>query len=77
MSALEKIESFIKFRVQIMRKTHKQISEELQANFPGERGFSVRSIERFCSEKGIKKMSQLSDREVDMIVSEAIAQVDS
>ena len=30
-------------------KTYKEISEELKENFPNKRGFSVRSVKRYCA----------------------------
>ena len=36
--------------------THKQISEELQRRFPSARGFSKRSVRRYCAEHNIHKL---------------------
>ena len=33
----------------------------LEENHPGQRGFSVQSVERFCSDKGIHKTSRIDD----------------
>ena len=35
----------------------------------------MRSLERFCSERGLHKTSRLSAREVDAAVSDAVAKV--
>lgn len=75
MAALEQYEDFVREKVEIDKYTHKQLSDELQQSFPGERGFSVRSVERFCSEKGIKKMCDIDDHELDEVVSSAVLQV--
>lgn len=56
-------------------KTHAQIAEELQARYPGERGFSARSVRRFCSNHGITSSSGLSDRHLDKVVASGIAKV--
>ena len=44
-------------------------------SFPGQIGFSVCGVERFCREKGIKKMTGIDDQELDDISSEAVLQV--
>ena len=53
------------------RGTHKQISAFLEENHPGQRGFSVRSMERFGSYKGIQKTSRIDDDKLDEAVSNA------
>ena len=55
MVALEEYEEFVREKVSIAKYTHKQLSYELQQAFPDKKGFSVKSIKRFCSKKGIKK----------------------
>lgn len=55
--------------------THPQLRDLLQQEFPGEKGFSLRSIEQFCSLKGIKKTFKINDQELDDIVSEAVSYV--
>lgn len=77
MAALEEFEDFVRQKVIIEKCTHKQVSDQLQQSFPGEKGFSVRSIERFCSEKGIKKLPDIDDQELDEVVSSAVLQVES
>lgn len=73
--ALDDHEDYIRRRVEIDHANHRQLSEDLKATFPGEKGFSIRSIERFCHEKGIHKTSRLSDEAVEQVVSEAVAKV--
>ena len=55
--------------------THGQISEQLCSRYPGIRGFSIRSIERFCQEKGIHKTSRLSQTEIKEAVAAGVAKV--
>ena len=55
--------------------THAQIAEHMKALHPGVRGFSLRSMERFCSLNGIHKSSRPSDEELDDAVIDAVAQV--
>ena len=75
MAGLEEYEHFVGEKVEIEKYTHKQLSDELQNSLPGERGFSVRSIKRFCSEKGIKKLCDIDDHKLDEVVSNAVLQV--
>ena len=55
--------------------THAQIAVELQARYPGERGFSERSVRRFCASHGITSSSGLSDLHLDKVVASGIAKV--
>ena len=56
-------------------KTHAQIAEELQARYPGEQGFSTRSVRRFCSNQGIRSSSGLSDSHLDKVVASGVSKV--
>ena len=60
MSALKDFEEFIRDKIEKERWTHKQISAFLEETHPGQRGFSVRSVERFYSYKGIHKPHELT-----------------
>ena len=73
--ALEEFEGFVREKVEVEHCTYKQISDQFNEAFPGERGFSLRSVERFCSKKGIKKTSEIDDQELDTVISEAVSQV--
>ena len=64
MSALKDFEDFIRDKIENERWTHKQISAFLEVNHPGQRGFSVRSVERFSSYKGIHKTSRIDDNKL-------------
>ena len=75
MAALEQFEDFVREKIVKERCTHKQISDELQQSFPAEKGFSVRSVERFCSNKGISKMCNIDNQDLDEVVSSAVLQV--
>lgn len=52
--------------------TFKEISSKLQRNYPQQRGFSERSVCRYCKEQNIEKMD---DDEVDEVVEEAVKEV--
>jgi len=75
MASLDNFEEFVKEKVEIYKCTHQQVSDELKTLFPGERGFSLRSVERFCCEKEIKKTTEIDDQQLDDVISEAVRQV--
>ena len=75
MAKLEQFEVEIREKVEKEHWTHARLTSHLKAAHPGERGFSVRSIEKFCSENDIHKTAKLSDVEVDDLVAEAIDKV--
>ncbi|XP_064383624.1 uncharacterized protein LOC135351363 isoform X2 [Halichondria panicea] len=52
--------------------THEDISNTLKTRFPGIRGFSARSVRRFCSENGIHKPDSA---QVDAVVECAVTEV--
>jgi len=73
--ALEDLEDFVRYKIEVEKMTHPQLRDLLQLEFPGEKGFSLRSIEKFCSLKGIKKTLKIDDQDLDEIVSEAVSYV--
>ena len=73
--SLEGLENFFWQWVEVNQVSQRQLSEELKTYFPESKGFSLRSIERFCAEKNIHKTSRLSNNEVEQAVSEAVAKV--
>ena len=75
MSALDRFQDFIREKVERDHATHHQISEELTSTFPGECGFSARSIRRFCRQKNIHKTSRMSASKVKSAVQEAVLKV--
>ena len=75
MSRLEDLEDLIRDKIEKEKITHARLSAFLQDQYPGEKGFSTRSLERFCSLKGIHKTSRLSDQELDTAVDEHITKV--
>ena len=54
-AALDDFEDFVREKVEKCRLSYKQISTLLQEKYPGRRGFSERSVQRFCSRTGIHK----------------------
>jgi len=57
------------------RKTYEDIRIILQGRYPGERGFSTKSIKRFCKKNGLSP--RISQTFVDNIVSNGVEQVSS
>ncbi len=70
-SALTQFEDFVTKKVKTEKWTHKQISDCLSARYPGEKGFSVRSVQRFCSNMDIHKTSRISDCDLHEAVATA------
>ena len=52
--------------------SYKEISRQLQQMFPYQRGFSERTVRRYCKEHGLEKMDEA---EIDEVVSEAVREV--
>ena len=53
--------------------THAQISEILKQQYPGQIGFSVSSIEKYCKQNGLS--SRISQAEVNEMVRVAVDEV--
>ena len=75
MATLESLEDYVEAKVVREQWTYSKLSVHLKEMYPGVRGFSVRSIERFCGEKNIHRTSRLKAPEVDVVVAGAIAKV--
>ena len=75
MAKMEQFEQFIREKIVDERWSHGQLKEYFTGQFPGEKGFSIRSIERFCRSKHIHKTSRAGTEIVDEAVSEAVAKV--
>lgn len=56
-------------------KSYTQVAEELQAEYAGKRGFSARSVRRFCANHGISPTSLLSDHQLDKVVATGVSKV--
>ena len=75
MARLEELEDYIREKTEKEQWTHAELSSSFHVRYPGKRGFSVSTTERFCSKKDIHKIYKLSDVDVDECTSEAIAKV--
>jgi len=74
-SALEELEEFVRYKIEVEKFTHQQLQRELQETFPERKGFSVSSIQKFCAQKKIKRTSDIDDQQLDEAVSQAVSQV--
>ena len=54
-------------------KTYDEISQILQENNPGVRGFSVRSVKRYCQRRGIS--TRIPQHSVEQMVRSAVREV--
>ena len=77
MSKLEslQLEYLIREKIEKEHWTHDDLSIFLKEQYPGMRGVSVRSLERFCSSKGISKTARVNTERLDEAVSDAVAKV--
>ena len=75
--SLGDLEDHIRTRIQKDRYTHKEVSDCLHRKYPGVRGFSVRSIERFCRDREIHKTTKISVAALDRVVTNAVEKVGS
>jgi len=57
----------------LQNKTYDDVSLILQLRFPGQRGFSVKSIKRYCKTNGISPRT--SQAHVEQLVTEAVEEV--
>ena len=77
MAALDNLKDFVRDKIEKDCWTYRQLSDYLVQAYPGERGFSVRSLERFCATNNIHKTARISDRTLNQVVTDAIAKVGS
>ena len=75
MEVLEGLEDYIRCKIEREQWTHETLSQHLQQSYPGQKGLSLRSVERFCSAKGISKHPKVTEEELDAAVSDAVSKV--
>lgn len=75
MEVLEGLEDYIRCKIEMEQWTHEALSRHLLESYPGQRGLSLRSLERFCSAKGIRKQQKVTGEELDAAVSDAVSKV--
>ena len=57
------------------KKTYLEISTLLKTMHPDKKGFSERSVRRFCDANGISKQSKIDNDRLDDIVQEVVSKV--
>ena len=57
------------------RKTLSEVSLLLKERFPHKKGFSLRSVRRFCFENGINLHNRLSNDELEQCTRDVVARV--
>ena len=72
---IDGIETFIRQRIVVERRSYEYVSEELRQAHPTAIGISARSIRRFCADHDIHGTSRLSDNHLDEIVAASIGKV--
>jgi len=63
--------------IQDDKKTLREVRQVLEQVFPGTRGISERSVRRFCAKHDIHSTDQISSKDLDSVVSSAVAEVSS
>uniref|UniRef100_A0A914WAM6 Uncharacterized protein n=1 Tax=Plectus sambesii TaxID=2011161 RepID=A0A914WAM6_9BILA len=74
MSALSSLDPEI-VRSLLVQHTIEETAQQLTQLFPGQRGFSVRSIKRFMQKNNIVKQQRLTQEELEAKVHEATSEV--
>ena len=72
---LAQCEADIRWKVVHQGHSLRSVSRHLQAMFPGVRGLSIRSVRQFCSSKGIRQRTTMTDWELDELVCSTVANV--
>jgi hypothetical protein len=75
MAALEEHKGFMGEFLSKKGNTIEDLADVLQATYPEQRGFSSRSIKRFCKEKGIKRRGIVSNKQRNDAVRVAVSEV--
>ena len=75
MAALEQYEGFIREFLSIEGNTIDDLADVLKITYPEQRGFSPRSIKRFCKDKGIKRKGIVPDEQLDRELQVAVSEV--
>ena len=73
-STLTGLEDFVR-ESRLKGKTYDDISVSLRTLYPRQRGFSARTIRRFCKESGIHRTSRLPSTDLNRVVATAVSQV--
>ena len=66
---------YVKDLVVTQQKAHSEVSLLLKEAYPDRRGFSLRSVRRFCLKNGIHAQNRLSNDELEQCTKEVVARV--
>ena len=66
-------EDLIKDLICVQKKTYAEISSYLQERYPGEKGFSRRSVQRYCSARSIS--ARVRQEDINSMVADAVQEV--
>lgn len=66
---------FIENLVCVQKKTHLQVSQILKDHFPDQKGFSERTVRRYCKEHDISERHGIDDNSLDYLVQETVSKV--
>ena len=69
------LKAFITKKIVEESITYEKLSTLLQEMFPNTRGFSIRSLQRYCSWEEIHKTSRLNNGDLDRAVLTSVMQV--
>ena len=69
LAEIPRIEAIVRNRIEQHRKSHGEVSAELQLLYPGVCGLSCMSLRRYCTEHGIHKTARIDDATLDQILS--------
>ena len=70
---MDNIERSLIERFFVEGKTYEPVKNILQDSYPGERGFSVNSIKRYCRKHNLSP--RIEEKYIDEIVAEAVDEV--
>ena len=68
------LEDFIR-ESRLKGRAYVEISESLRTLYPGERGFSARTLRQYCMEGGIHRTTRLPSTGLNRVVATAVSQV--
>ena len=69
------LKPFIHYKIIEEGLTYEELSILLKQLYPNCKGFSVRSLQRYCEYENIHRTSRINDVVLDEIVKESVAQV--
>ena len=68
-------EDEVRYFIENLDFTHREVSAEMKERFPGLKGLSTRSVTRFCHQHDIHKITRISNDCLDEYIANAITSV--